>query len=346
MKKNTSKILAFILAALLLFALVGCGGEAAPSEAPETSDSNGAPVDTDDNGEGKTYNFAFVMKTMNNPYFVSMEEGVKEAIEAAKAEGKTVNVSVQGPEKETESEKMVQMCENAIASQVDVLIMTPSDSQAVVPVIKQANDANIPVITVDSRVDMDLLEQEGGKVVTFIGSDNYAGGKIAGETMVELFKDEEGEVEVAVLEGITGHETANNRKGGFEDGVEGSNLKIVASQPADWDQAKGYDVFSNMLTANPDIKGVFASNDMMGLGAMEAIENAGRTGTITLIGFDAQDLALEAVEAGTMYGTVAQYPVEMGKVAVEVAIKVIDDPSATFDAEMPTKVELITKEML
>lgn len=349
MKKNTSKILAFVLAALLLFALVGCGGgETTESTAPETSSGgeSTAPETTSGGSEGKTYNFAFVMKTLNNPYFVTMEEGADEAIAAAAEDGITVNVSVQGPEKETESEKFVQMCENAIASKVDVLIITPSDSQAVVPVIKKANDANIPVITIDSRVDMDLLEQEGGSVVTFIGSDNYAGGVLAGEAMVDIFKDESGEVEVAILEGITGHETANNRKGGFVDAVEGSNLNIVASQPADWDQAKGYDVFANMLTANPNIKGVFACNDMMALGAMEAIENAGRTGTITLIGFDAQDLAKEAVLAGTMYGTVAQYPAEMGKIGVETAIQIMEDPNATIDEEIPTKVELLTKDNL
>jgi ribose transport system substrate-binding protein len=378
--RKLSKVFALVLAVIMLLAFAaGCqqgekpadkseapaGKSEAPadkSEEPEAPAATGGdPSETikivdfkSEYGEigayepaSKEYSIAFIVKTLNNPYFIQMEDGLKQAVAAYAEKGITINYSYQGPEKETDSEKLVQMFENAVTQKVQAILVTPSDSQAIVPAVKKANEAGIPVITIDSQVDYELLGKEGAFVSTWIGSNNFDGGVVAGQAMGEHFKDEEGPVQIAVLEGIAGHETAENRKNGFSEGLSGyANCEIVASQPADWEQEKGYNVFQNILTANPEIKGIFGSNDMMASGAIQAIAAANKQDDILVIGFDASETGIACIQDGTMYGSVAQYPDEMAMVAVDIALQIIDDPSVVFPGIIYTTVELKTKDML
>jgi ribose transport system substrate-binding protein len=146
-----------------------------------------------------------------------------------------------------------------------------------------------------------------------------------------------------VLEGIPGHETGDSRLRGFRDAVTGSpGVAIVASQPANWERDQGFNVFQNMLQAHPDIDSVFACSDLMALGAIEAIAAAGRTGRIRVIGFDALDDAKKAIAAGTMEASVAQFPSEMGRAAVESAVKVIRGETVAGDIKV--RLELVTRD--
>jgi ribose transport system substrate-binding protein len=177
------------------------------------------------------------------------------------------------------------------------------------------------------------------KPQTFIGSDNYEGGKLAGEYVVS---SSGGKARVGILEGIPGHETGDSRLRGFRDAVaRAPGITIVASQPANWERDQGFNVFQNMLQAHRDIDTVFAASDLMALGAIEAIAAAGRTGTIRVVGFDALDDAKKAVEAGTMAATVAQFPFEMGKAAVESAVKIL--AGEKLPADIMVKLEMVTK---
>ncbi|MGI6170029.1 MAG: sugar ABC transporter substrate-binding protein, partial [Christensenellales bacterium] len=117
---------------------------------------------------------------------------------------------------------------------------------------------------------------------------------------------------------------------------------IVSSQTADWDQEKAYRVFQNVLTAHPNVKGVFGASDLMAVGAIQAIEAANKTGQIKVIGFDYHESAQAAISEGTMVGSVAQYPAEMGAKAIEIAIGKLTNPDFTTDAEVYTTVELLT----
>jgi ribose transport system substrate-binding protein len=174
---------------------------------------------------------------------------------------------------------------------------------------------------------------------TFIGSDNYEGGKLAGEYIV---KSSGGKARVGILEGIPGHETGDSRLRGFRDAIASSpGITVAASQPANWERDQGFNVFQNMLQAHADIDTVFAASDLMALGAIEAIAAAGRTGKIRVVGFDALDDAKKAIEAGTMAATVAQFPYEMGKAAVESAVKVL--AGETLPADIMVKLEMVTK---
>ncbi|MBI3737047.1 sugar ABC transporter substrate-binding protein [Candidatus Sumerlaeota bacterium] len=303
---------------LLAGAIVGgCGGK------EEKSSSGGGP---------KKPTIAFIMKTLNNPFFVDMEKGAKDA--AAKL---GVELIVQAPERELDIEKQMQIVENMIQRKVSALCITPSGSKEIVPAIVKANAAGIPVVIVDTRVDAAMAQSAGAKTVSFIGSDNYEGGKMAGEYLAKLLA---GQGKVAVLEGIPGHETGDARLKGFKDGIAATpGIQIVTSQTANWERDQGFTVFQNILQSHPDVTGLFACSDLMALGAVEAIAAAGKTGQIKIVGFDANDDAREAIKKGTMLGSVAQNPIEMGRAAVENAIGVIG--GKTVPESVSVKVEMI-----
>jgi ribose transport system substrate-binding protein len=278
---------------------------------------------------------AVVLKTMNHPFFVDMSRGAQEA-----ADRLGVTLQVQAAEREIDVEKQMQIVENLIQTGIKALAITPSGSREIVSALVKANQANVPVVVVDTRVDPKAAADANLRTETFVGSDNYDGGRIAGDFLV---KESGGKARVAVLEGIPGHETGDSRMRGFRDAVKASaGITIVASQPANWERDQGFTVFQNMLQAHPDIDSVFACSDLMALGAIEAIAAAGKTGKIRVIGFDALDDAKKAIAAGTMAASVAQFPYEMGKVAVESAVKVMRGEKVERDIKVP--LELVTKE--
>jgi ribose transport system substrate-binding protein len=208
-----------------------------------------------------------------------------------------------------------------------------------VSALLKAKAANVPVVIVDTRVDAQAAAAAGVHPETFIGSDNYEGGKLAGAHTVKITT---GKARVGILEGIPGHETADSRLRGFRDAVAAApGVTIVASQPANWERDQGFNVFQNMLQAHPDIDTVFAASDLMALGAVEAIAAAGKTGKIRVVGFDALDDAKKAIAAGTMEASVAQFPYEMGRTAIESAVKII--AGEKLPADIMVKLEMITR---
>lgn len=277
---------------------------------------------------------ALVLKTLNSPFFIEMQRG---ATQAAAALG--VELVVQAAEREVDVDKQMQIVENLIETGVAALAITPSGSKEIVPAVVKANAAGIPVIVVDTRLDAQAVAEAGARTATFIGSDNYAGGRVAGEKLVLLTG---GEAQVAVLEGIPGHETGDSRLRGLKDALQAApGMRIVASQTANWERDQGFTVFQNMLQAHRGIDALFACNDMMALGAVEAIAAAGRTGEIAVVGFDAVDDARKAIQAGAMAASVAQFPAEMGRLAVESAVRLLRGESVP--AEQTTRIELVAE---
>ncbi|MBI1388231.1 MAG: substrate-binding domain-containing protein [bacterium] len=303
-----------LIAATLLFAGCNRGPDAAKSNAPRVG---------------------FVMKTLNNPFFIAMEEGANQAAKDSGAE-----VMIQAPEREIDVERQMQIIENLIQAGVDALCITPSGSKEIVPAVKKANEAGVPVLIVDTRLDQAAADELGAKADTFIGSDNVEGGRLAGEYFAKRYTEE---TPICVLEGVPGHETHDSRLRGFMEAVKAApQLKVVASQPANAEREQGFNVFQNILQTHPEVKALFCTNDMMALGAIQAIAQANRTGTISVIGFDAVDEARDAIRRGDMTGSIAQSPHEMGRLAVVNALKRIAGES--IPAEIPVKIELITKD--
>lgn len=280
---------------------------------------------------------AFVMKTLNNPFFIDMKKGA-EVI----AQKYNFNLLVQAAEREVDVEKQMQIIENLIQRKVSALCITPSGSKEVVPAILKANEAGIPVIIVDTRVDLKTLNESGGTILAFVGSDNYDGGRLAGKYIIEQLS---GKGNVAVLEGIPGHETGDDRLKGFNEEISKfNNMKIITTQTANWERDQGFTVFQNILQAHPEVDAVFACNDMMALGAIEAISLSEKKKKIIVVGFDAIQDSRDAIIKGTMSASIAQNPEEMGKLSIEYAIKAINGEN--IPSEIPVRIELITKEVL
>jgi ribose transport system substrate-binding protein len=312
---GSARILA--VSAVALASIVGCNRAAAPAR--------------------QRPRIAFVLKTLNSPFFNDMQRGAQRA-----ADRLGVDLVVQAAEREIDVERQMQIVENVIQTGVSALCLTPSGSKEVVPAVVKANQAGIPVIIVDTRLDPATADAAGARVASFTGSDNYEGGRIAAQFVVSASK---GKANVAILEGIPGHETGDSRLRGFHDGIQAApGVKIVASQTANWERDQGFTVFQNMLQAHSEIDTVFACNDLMALGALEAIHAARRAGSIRVVGFDAIEDARRAIAEGTMAGSVAQFPDEMGRVAVENAVKALRGDPVTPDVKV--RIELVTKSSL
>ncbi|MBX6341901.1 MAG: D-ribose ABC transporter substrate-binding protein [Thermomicrobiaceae bacterium] len=289
-----------------------------------TATPAGAALGTPVPGSGQGKTIALSLSTLNNPFFVTLRDGAQAAANAAGA--KLVVADAQN-----DAAKQQNDIQTFITQKVDAILVNPVDSDAVVPAVEAANKANIPVIALDRSAN-------GGKLVTTIASDNVLGGQLAAQEMLRLV----GSGNIVELQGIPGTSAARDRGQGFDSTIKAqSAVKIVASQPANFDRTQGLNVMQNLLQAHPDIKGVFAQNDEMALGAVQALGD--RAGSqIVVIGFDAVHDALVAIQEGRMNATVAQQPALMGQLGVVAAIKTIN--GETVPSTIPVEVKLVTKD--
>ncbi len=309
----------------LLWLLLGILALIAGACAPTTPAAPGATA-TPAAAQPQEIVLGLSLSTLNNPFFVTLKEGAEKA--AAQYGVRLIVVDAQDdPAKEAAN------IEDLIQKKVSALLINPTDTKAVVPSIQKANQAGIPVFTVDRAA-------EGGEIVSHIASDNVAGGRMAAEFLCKALN---GKGKVVELEGIPGTSAARDRGKGFNDYLKEQcpGLEVIARQPADFNRAKGLQVFENILQAQPQIDGVFAHNDEMVLGAIQAAEAAGRTGII-FVGFDAIDDAVKAVKDGKLAATVAQQPAEMGRLAVEMAVKYLRGEKV--EKFIPVPLSLVTKE--
>lgn len=315
--KNWLKVL--LLAAFSMILIAGCSTKAPNSESEQPAEgSKEAPA------ADESIKIGLSVSTLNNPFFVTLKEG-------AEAEAQKQGIEITTVDAQNDPAKQTSDIEDLIQQGVDALVINPTDSAAIVAAIESANSAGIPVITVDRSA-------EGGEVVSHIASDNVAGGKMAGEFILEQLGNKGKLVE---LEGIPGSSAARERGEGFHsavDGVEG--VEVAAKQAADFDRAKGLTVMENILQSNKDIQAVFAHNDEMALGALEALAAAG-VENVLVVGFDATDDAVKAVEEGRMAATVAQKPALIGEKGIATAVSVVK--GETVDEFIPVELELIKK---
>lgn len=256
-----------------------------------------------------------VMKTLSNPFFKTMEAGA-----SAEAERLGVELIVQTPPKETDFEKQAQIVENMILMQLDAILIAPAASRELVSVLLKANQAGIPVLNIDNPLDPEAVKERGLKLESYVGADNFDGGKLCGKYLAEALN---GKGQVAIIEGIPGTQNAEDRKNGFLDAVkEYPDIEVVASQTAHWVMEEALDVFSAILQANPDITGVFCANDMMALGALKAVEKAGKD--VTIVSYDNLDVVKPLIREGKILGSVEQFPDSMGVYGVRFAMDVIN----------------------
>ncbi|WP_369036007.1 ABC transporter permease/substrate-binding protein [Streptomyces adonidis] len=261
------------------------------------------------------------LSTLNNPFFVQIRAG-------AQAEAKKLGVDLTVTDAQNDASQQANQLENFTSSGLGAIIVNPVDSDATGPAARSVNKSGIPLVAVDRSVN-------GAETDTLVASDNTAGGVLAAKALAEKLG---GQGTIVVLQGQAGTSASRERGAGFTEGLKAyPGIKVVAKQPADWDRTKGLDVMTNLLQANPDINGVFAENDEMALGAIKALgSKAGKS--VSVIGFDGTPDGLKAVADGSLYASVAQQPKELGRIAVENALRVAEGKSVEKTVMVPVKV--------
>ncbi|MBX9445613.1 MULTISPECIES: ribose ABC transporter substrate-binding protein RbsB [Dickeya] len=267
---------------------------------------------------------ALVVSTLNNPFFVSLKDG-------AQKEADKLGYNLVVLDSQNNPAKELSNVQDLTVRGTKLLLINPADSNAVGNAVKLANQAKIPVITLD-RV------AASGEVVSHVASDNAFGGKVAGDFIAK--KLGEG-AKVIQLEGLAGTSAARERGAGFMKSAEKNKFNMLASQPADFDRTKGLNVMQNLLTAHPDVKAVFAQNDEMALGALRALQTAGRD-DVMVVGFDGTADGVKAVEGGKLAATVAQRPEQIGIIGVETADKVLKGEKV--QPIIPVDLKLVAKQ--
>ena len=312
--KTIRKYLSIVLVALFAFTACSLEGEDNNTSTENKTESK----ETADKKTDENMKIGVSLSTLNNPFFVSIREGIEEGAED--------DVETVISDAQNDSSTQSNQVEDLITQGVDLIIINPVDSTAIASSVEKANEANIPVICVDRGTD-------SGEIVSFIASNNVEGGKLAGEYILEKVGED---AEVVQLEGIPGASSTRERGEGFKEATDGK-INLVASQTANFDRAEGLTVMENLLQAHPDVKAVFCQNDEMALGASEAIKTSGKD--IVVVGFDGNEDAISAVEDGSLSATVAQKPKEMGKLAIETAIKYLK--GETVDEQVDSPLELV-----
>ena len=272
---------------------------------------------------------ALVTKAMDSEFWLKVAEGAK----AGAAERPGVKLTIVAPDREINVDQQVSMLEDQVRRGVKALVVSPAGSAQVMSALELAASRGIPVVLVDTDAPF-------AKKVSDIGTDHSRGGQLAARCLVDRLA---GKGEVALISGVPGNESQDARAQGFIDAVaQVPGMKLVAQQPANSERSLGLTVMENILTAHPEVKGVFATNDQMALGAMEALDARGLRGKVAIVGFDATKEAVQATVDGKLAGSVAQNPRAMGQKGVEAALAALD--GRPVDKRIDTGTELVTKE--
>lgn len=265
------------------------------------------------------------VSTLNNPYFIALRDG-------AQAAAKEAGVTLQVVDAQNDAVSQQNQTSSAVTQGADALLINPVDSKAAAAAVQPALDADMPVIAVDRAV-------EGAKTTSTVSSDNVAGGKKAADALAAAIGKKG---KVLVLEGVPGTSAARDRGKGFTAGIkEYPNIEVVARQPAKFSRAQALNVATNLLQSHPDVNGIFAQNDEMALGAVQALgDRAGNE--IAVVGFDGTEDGLKAVKKGTMAATIAQQPSKLGRIAVQLAMKAISGEDVP--QQKPVEVKKVTQD--
>jgi ribose transport system substrate-binding protein len=257
---------------------------------------------------------AIVTRDFTNPYWAALRDG---AMAEGKAQG--VQVTVQSGSSETDSNGENAKLSTMSAQDYNCYGVVPVNATNVITPLVPVARKKIPILNLDTQIDPDASAKAGVSYASFIGSDNLAAGQQAGQELMSAMK---GAGKVAILQGIAGEQNGINRQQGFLKATQGK-LQVVAQQPANYDQNTALTVTEAILQAHPDITGIFAANDTMGLGAAQAVKNAGKQGKISIVSVDGIQDMLQSIKSGTNTGTITQYPYAEGQLAVQACIDLV-----------------------
>ncbi|MBV9391646.1 MAG: sugar ABC transporter substrate-binding protein [Verrucomicrobia bacterium] len=273
-----------------------------------------------------------VMKSLANEFFKDMEEG---AVKHVQERGDLTLIPV-GMHSETDIDTQIDAVENFITKKVNAIVIAPADSRALVPPVARAIQAGIVVINIDVALD-EAAKKQAGVSLAFVGPDNRLGAKMSGDVLAKALGPGG---KVVIIEGNPGADNAQQRKLGFDDAVKEGQLDLLDSRTAHWETEEANTVFSNLLTAHPDIQGVMAANDSMALGVIKAIDAAGKTGQVKVIGFDNIPAVQPLLKDGKLLATIDQFGSQMAANGIDYAMKALQGEK--LEGWIKTPIKLVT----
>jgi D-allose transport system substrate-binding protein len=313
----------YFASALLIGALsvgaIGCSSQSSSSNSNSGNSSSGS----------EKPRYAMILKTLSNPFWVSMKDGIEKE---AKKLG--VEVDIQTASSESDTQGQLKVFEDLLNKDYAGIGFAPLSPVNLIPEVVQANSKGIHTVNVDEQVDMKELKNAGGSVYAFITTDNKKVGAKGAQYIVDQLKSGG---QVAIIEGVAGNVSGEDRKDGATEVFKSAKgIKLVASQPADWDRSKALDVTANLIQRYPNLKAIYAANDTMALGAVEAVKNAGKK--IMVVGTDGAPEALESIKAGELDATVAQDSAKIGATALDKLVEAVDKKAKISKDTEPEKV--------
>jgi ribose transport system substrate-binding protein len=319
-------------AAGLVLALAGCDE---PRQRSEGGEPAAAPPAAEEQAEPRTV--ALVMKTLTNPFFVEMERGARRA-EADFG----IDLLVRTAAQETSIEQQIDIVDDLVRSGIDAIVIAPGDSIRLIPVLRQAQQTGVVVVNIDNRLDPEFMAEAGLTGIPFISVDNEEGAYLSARYIADRA---EGPAEAVIIEGIRDADNARARLAGARRAFEETpEIALVASETANWKIDEGYTVARSLFEAHPEVDLVFAANDMMALGAIRFLGEAGLGDRVQVAAFDALDEALEAIRSGSMAVTIDQQAAEQGYLGVEYAVRMLDGEEVP--AETMVEVRVVSRESL
>lgn len=276
---------------------------------------------------------ALVMKSLANEFFQSMAEGARQH---QRAHPEDYELIINGIKNETDLSQQVSLVEQMVARGVDAIVIAPADSKALIPVLKRAREAGILIVNIDNRLDADALKS-AGLAVPFVGPDNRAGAKAVGVYLGKSLKPMD---QVAIIEGVPTAFNSQQRRLGFVDAMQEAEANIVSTQAGNWEMAKANTVAASILTAHPDLKAILCANDSMALGAVAAVQSAGRT-EVNVVGFDNIRAVQSLIAEGKVLATADQHGDQLAVFGIESALAMLNGEQATEDRT--TEIDLITR---
>ncbi|MES9961970.1 MAG: substrate-binding domain-containing protein [Candidatus Sedimenticola sp. 20ELBAFRAG] len=298
--------------AIQLIFLAIAGLLVACDNAPTTSQTPPKPVAP---ATEKKATVALVMKTLTNPFFVSMEKGARRAEREF-----GIQLVVKTAAQETSIQQQIAIVDDLVREKVDAIVIAPGDSVELIPVLKKAQDAGIKVINIDNQLDPVFSKKNNLVSVPFISVDNessaYQSAKYIADKVTEPSK-------AFLMEGIQSAMNAQQRKNGAAKAFsENDNISVVEMDTANWKIDEGKRLMQTWLERHPDVRLVFAANDMMAFGVIDALKEAGKS-SVMVASYDALDQAKQAIRDGTLQATVDQLPAEQGYVGIQYALKAL-----------------------
>jgi ribose transport system substrate-binding protein len=270
-----------------------------------------------------------VLKALDNPFFVAMYEGV-----SAEAERRGVDASVRAVKTNGDLAAQAALVRELVARKEDCYVVNPIAATNLVDALRGAKG---PVVNIDSPIDPDAARRGGVRIRSFIGTNDFAAGRAAATKMVSLLH---GTGTVALVGASAGNVNSMRRVSGFEQGIRGTAVSVIARVNADYSRPKAEVAAERILHRHPRLSGFFAVNDEMALGVVDAVRATGRTG-VAIVGVDGIPEALDAVREGTISATVSQYPYVMGQMAIEACIAVAR--GAPVPARVDAPIAVVTK---